>query len=441
MSWCDTTTNSARLALGSGPAEVIDDVLAQSPDGRYLVATQSGQAHLLDALLGSRVNLSELGADVRQLRTDYAPHRSLSFDAQGRLLAYLRRRDGTSQIVVRDLSSGSERSYSPGVGEVFRLRLSADARHVTFDAVRSDTNHNGRLDWPTPERAASERVCEAPALPRFRSFDSQGRGDQVVRGVVSMTDGSVRDVPELLSPLAAGLLVRESDGSLKLEVSGKRTPLAPADCAGRVLFADTERGLVLATCAPPQPRASRRLPPATTSGKREVWLFGQGLAKNLHVEVYATSTDQEAVAGARLVPLYPGSQATLVDLERRELLPLEPGSRVLTTNAALALIWRDHDIFRYDALTQTEERLAHGVARNPDLLRTGKSVLLSPFVIVGLDGPAWASPEHPLALTENGHVLTGSTEQAGQTNGTASAIQGPLRWVDARLPPSDGPPR
>jgi hypothetical protein len=236
--------------------------------------------------------------------------------------------------------------------------------------------------------------------------------------------------------------LRESDGSLKLDQAGKRSPLAPASCAGRVLFADAERGLVLAACVPPPPKKSRGAAAPVPSGKRDVWLFGAGYAKNLQSELYETTTDREAVVGARLVPLYPGSDASLLDLERRELLPLAAGSRVVTTSGALALIWRDSDLFRYDASAKTEQRLAHGVLKNPDLLLVGSSVLLSPFVIVGLNGPALSGPSHALALTTNGFVLTGSADGATATAGPSrSGIGGPLHWVDARLPPPDGPPR
>jgi len=131
----------------------------------------------------------------------------------------------------------------------------------------------------------------------------------------------------------------------------------------------------------------------------------------------------------------------LLDLERRELLPLPAGSRVITTRGALALIWRENDVLRYDAQTKTEERLAHGVAKSPELLQSGASVLLSPFVIVGLEGPAFSSPARPLALTASGFVLTPTSAPAGGGAGAPGGIPGPLHWVDARLPLPDGPPR
>jgi len=441
---CEGEPKTAKLVIGSGTGEPIDDLLAVDASGRFVVIARTGRAELVDTLLGTRVDLSELGADTRRVRADYAPHRSLSFDPSGRRLAYLRKRGTTSELVVRNLETSSEQAFAAGPGEVLSLRLSADARYVSFEALREDTNHNGKLDWPAPEDTARPSACERPALPKFRSFAYQGRGDALVGGVVTLDSGAVRDVPGLITTLGPSLLVRGTDGSLELDRSGKRFRLAPSSCSARVLFADAERELVVASCAPPPPKKRRGLPLPAPTGKREVWLFGPGLAKNLQIELYETSTDREALTGVRLVPLYPGSEAALLDLERRELLPLQSGSRVVATSGGLAVIWRDSDLYRYDAQTKTEQRLAHGVQKNPDLLQTGATILLSPFVIVGAAGPALAAPPRPLALTAAGAVLT-SFDAAGA--GAASpprgggAIEGPLHWLDARLPPSDGPPR
>ena len=445
---CEAESKTARLVLGSGSGEPLDDVLAQDPNGRYLVTLREGRADLVDATSMTRVGLAELGADVRRVRADYATHRTLSFDAQGRYLAYVRLQNSGSQIVVRKLDDGSEQAFTSGPGEVFRLQLSPDARHVSFEVLREDTNHNGKLDWPAPEETAPKNGCERPGLPRFRSFAYQGRGDALTRAVISLPSGTLRDLPELVTPLGASLLVREADGSLRLDLAGKRTALSPASCGAHVLFADADRGLVLATCAPPAPapapapaKRSRHAPATPPTGKREVWLFGSGFAKNLQSELYETSTDRAAVSGARLVPLYPGSDANLLDLDRREVLPLPAGSRVITTSGPLALIWRDADLYRYDVTTKTELRLAHGVLKNPDLLQAGSSALLSPFVIVGCDGPALASPPRALALSASGFVLTSTSPTSAPSQPAGRApINGPLHWVDARLPPPDGPP-
>jgi hypothetical protein len=435
---CDGQPKAARLVLGSGTGEEIEDVLARDASGRYVIVLQAGRAVLIDALGGTRVDLSELGADVRRLRADYAEHRSLSFDPSGTYLAYLKRAGGQPTIIVRELASGRERSFAAGPGDLLSLRLSADARYVGFEALREDSNHNGKLDWPAPEDVTRGSVCDKPALPRLRSFAYQGRGDALVRGVLALDGGGLRDVPELVTPLGSSLLLRAADGSLLLDRAGKRSQLAPPSCGGRVLFADAERELVLATCAPPPPppKKGRSLPAAPPSGKREVWLFGAGFAKNLKSELYETSTDRDAVIGARLVPIYPGSEAALLDLERRELLPLPTGSRVLITTGTVAVLWQGSDLFRYDAVTKRQEPLAHGVLKNPDFLQAGPTILLSPFVIVAGNAPALTTPGPALALTAGGMVLVPTSKRAATHQ---IAIEGPLHWLDARPVVTSGP--
>lgn len=425
---CQGLPGEKRLVLGSGPGEAVEDVYASDPTGRYLIASLSGVAWLIDTLTGAREDLTALGADVRRARVDYATHRALGFSADGQLLVYLRHQAGKASIVLRQLESGTERAFPAIAGDVLRLELSADARYVSFDALREDTNKNGKLDWPVPEEPAAKVACEPEKLPRFRSFTYQGRGDQPTRALLSTSDGSLRDVPGLVTPLGESALARDPDGSLKLDQRGKRSPLAPASCEGRVLFADAARQLALVTCTLPK-----------KPGKREVWLFGPGYSKNLRVELYETSTDRQAQSSVRLVPLYPGSESALVDLERRELLPLPAGSRVVAVAGEHALLWRGTELTSYDARTKAERPVARGVTRNPDLLQTGPALLLTPFVVVGAEPPALASPtDRPLALTNQGHVL-GAAPAPGVP--PASAIEGPLHWLDARVPPPDGPPR
>jgi hypothetical protein len=100
-----------------------------------------------------------------------------------------------------------------------------------------------------------------------------------------------------------------------------------------------------------------------------------------------------------------------------------------------ALLWRGNDLYRYDARTKAETRIAQGVLKNPDLLQVGGATLLSPFVLLSDGSPVLRSPnERPLALSATGHVLAGNQAPASTAPAASSdAVQGPLRWLDARL--------
>ncbi len=433
---CEGEPAIAKLVLGAGAGEVIDSFEAADESGRYVIVTRAGTTQLIDAVSGARTDLSALGADLRRERADYAPHRALSFDRAGRQLAYLRGR-AKQELVVRDLEGAGERTFPVGAGEIFRLQHSADGRYIELYALRDDTNGNGKLDWPVPVEA-TPRPCRAKPVPQFRSFGHQGRGDTPTRAVLDLKSGKLRDVPDLVTTLGSSLLVRAADGSLQLDVEGKRQALVPTSCAARVVFADADRGSVLATCQPPKKKKGKSAPPP--SGKAELWLFAPGLAKNLQVELYETAVDRAATTGSRLVAVYPGSASALLDLERRELLPLPAGSRVLTTVGTRALVWRNHDLYLFDVTSRAEEPLARGVSKSPELLRAGSTVLLTPFVVLGAAGPALQAPLGALAVSVSGHALVPASNEAATGQATSDALRGPLHWVDARLPPPDGPP-
>lgn len=415
---CQGEPQEARLFVGERAGERFERLLAHDVTGRYVALEAGSQAWLIDTYGSNRFSLSDAGADVRRARADFAPHRSLSFDAQGEHLAYLRRGTAGTEIVVRRLSDGTEHSCSAGPGDIYSLRIAADASLVSFEALRRDSNGNGKLDWPAPEDTAP--AC-APHSLRFRAYAD--RADAPVRGICKLGEAFARDVPELVYPLGDALLTRRVNGDLTLSAGSGLSSMAPAACNGRVLFAEEARQLLLVACELPK-----------KPGKREVWLTGPTLAKNLKVEVAATEVDRQPVRNARLVPLYPGAESTLLDLDTRELIPLEAGTRVLAVDGADALLWRGDEIWTISADTKRKQRLASGVVAVPSFLASDHYVLLSPFLVTRPSGPSFElTDEAHLALSSTGHVLTGAT--APRADGS---IQGPLRWRDARVPSLDG---
>src|SRR6185295_16398863 len=105
------------------------------------------------------------------------------------------------------------------------------------------------------------------------------------------------------------------DGRLVLERASGSLVLAEGRCGARVLHADParERLLVACTAAP---------------GRSPVRLLGPRLRLDLGVSVEPRSVDRAPEATPRLVALQPGADDVLVDLERQELVRLEPSSTV-----------------------------------------------------------------------------------------------------------------
>jgi len=139
------------------------------------------------------VDLSALGADSRLSAESNLALRALDFDAKSEQLLYVRPGASGSRIVLRRLSDGSERELDPGPGEVWRARFDPGGAFAVLQMITSDSNKNGKLDFPAPlltapracgdNLAHSERgrvaatglrrfYCHSSAAPRFTSPSS-----------------------------------------------------------------------------------------------------------------------------------------------------------------------------------------------------------------------------------------------------------------------------
>ncbi|MBN1612739.1 MAG: hypothetical protein JW940_39315 [Polyangiaceae bacterium] len=413
------------FVLGSGPGEAIDALAAQDSSGRHVVIAQQGRLLLVDTQTAARTDLTALGADDRSDALAFVQHRSLAFDPDGRRLAYLRRDPGPYTqgrrvlVVVRDLSSGTEREIKAGLGEPWRVRFSPDGRELVLEVIARDTNGNGRLEWPVPRSKVNRWRCHGPIAPYPVWTD---RGDRPATRVVSVDTGKARSVVGWISSLGDQDLVRDFEGRLLLVRGSARSMLMDKECGGVMLYADPSRRLSLVACSAETPRAS-------------VWLVGPGLRRDLEIDVQPTSMDYLPERLTRLFILYPGADAVLVDMERRSLARLTPGDDVVATSGALALVRRGTDLVVYDADSGQERKLgapldAFGptllagsivfvpplVVRLPEV-RTGKTASSEPSVL----GKA---PGAVLGLNLNGHLLIPSAPPTDD-----APAQGPLHWV------------
>jgi hypothetical protein len=415
------------FVLGSGPGEAIDALALEDSSGRHVVIAQQGRLLLVDTEAGARVDLTALGADDRSDALAFVPHRSLTFDPEGRRLAYLRRDPGPythgrrALVVVRDLSSGAEREINTGLGEPWRLRFSPDGRELVLEVIAEDTNGNGRLEWPVPESKVNRWRCHGP-VARYPVWTD--RGDRPATRVVSVDTGKARNVIGWMASLGDQDLVRDFERRLLLVRGSARSTLMDQDCGGVMLYADPSRRLALVACSAETPRAS-------------VWLVGPGLRRDLELDVQPTSIDYLPDRLTRLFTLYPGADAVLVDLERRSLAKLAAGDDVVTTSASVALVRRGKDLVAHDVDSGQERTLASPLDPFGPTLFAGSVAFVPPFVVrlpearVGNTAGAGVSvlgkgPVSVLGLNQNGHLLTPSTPPTDD-----APAQGPLRWVDA----------
>jgi hypothetical protein len=405
---------SAKLALSDRAPVPIEAYFDADPSGRFVLAQADGHVVLFDSVTSARSDMTELGADCR-LDVDERPgHRAFAFSPDGTRLAYLRRSDGKLDVALRVLESGAETAFDPGVSEIFRIDFDATGNRLVLEVVALDTNKNGRLDWPFPLARATRPACASP----LRRFAARYRtGDATVPIVLTLADRSTRPVPDLVTLLDEGPVIRRASGELALEpATSKPAVLATSQCGGRVLFADASKNLLLVGC-----------PGTKAPGRAEVQLVARGYLKRLGVAVQPTELDARAVAERRIVPLYPGGETLLLDLVQREPHVLKPGDLVIHTDVTRALVRRRDRLFVYDVETRSEQELDVTLGPLPYVLTQGPYAVVTPAVVDVRAGKlAGTTRERPLALSRSGRILVA----AGGGPSAERLARGPLVWKD-----------
>ncbi len=400
----------AYLLTGAGPGHPIDELLAADPTGRWLVLREEGRPWLVDTTGTNRVDLEALGADSRSDAIPYADHRSFTFDAAGTKLAYVRERASGTEIVVRTLASGDERIVVPGPGKLWRARLDMTGNWVVVEMITEDTSGNGRLGWPVPERERLPHRCAGP-LPRYAAW--QDRGDQPATLVAPASGGRAKLMTSLVAPLRDRLLVRLPGGEIYTRTwRGKRVRFGDGECLGHLVHADVDRELALFACEQEE-------------GRPLLELRGPGYRQQLEIPVAGQAVRTWPTANPRLVPIYPGQDALLVDFARKSTVPLKPRDTVLGVVDAHALVRREDHLVLVDVDATSERPLAALPDAIPDILIQEPVVVVSPLVIDVARGEVLGTiSRRPLAATTDGHVLV---VLGAEASADRLAI-GPLQW-------------
>jgi hypothetical protein len=399
-----------RYLIAPGGRELSHDgVLGADARGRYVLLMRGGALILWDSQTDGRVDLSANGADARLSAESMSALRTADFDALGQSLLYVRLGSDGPRVVIRSLQDGSERTLEAGPGAIWRARFDRGGAFVVVELLSADSNKNGRADFPAP-LLSTPRACSAgPAL--FHTWVE--RGDRPETVLLPLNGGPALHEPDLVFPVGDALLLRDESGALFLERAGKKRILAPAACKARVVHADVARDLFVLGCAQ-----------AKKTGRVSLELVGVAGRKALGIELASVESDREPDGSPRLVALYPGTDTVLLDAEKGELLPLQPGDSVLTVRAALALVRRGGALLIYDADTRTEHALPGTLDRYPQVLLSAPYAFVSPL-LVNLDAAAVVgqSKRHALALSNTGQLLLSDADPDA-----SGLTHGPLHW-------------
>jgi hypothetical protein len=387
-----------------GPGAAVEAFLGSDPSGRFVAFVREGRAVLRDTT--TRVD-TDLPADTRDDLGPFVPPRAVRFDPTGRRLLYLRRPDLGGKVVVHELATGAEAVIDPGGGELWRAEFDPSGDEVVTRVVVADTNGNGAIDWPVRPAKKTWMRCAGP-LPRYAVWERPG--DEAIVRVAKATGGIARDAPGLVVPMGDALVVREADGALvRIEANGRKVPIARKGCDAHLLHADAARGLLLLTCLDPK-------------GKAEAVLVGHGPAKPLALGLSVAPGDHVFDGAPRLVPLHPGNEAALVDLDRSEVEMLTTGDRVLATSSARALVLRGRSLVVHE-LGGSDKTLGE-VLPLAHIVRSGPVFYVPPFVVDVARGELIGRSEEPaLAVSSDGALLVSE-----ETADAAHFAVGPLSW-------------
>ncbi len=392
-----------------GPGTKIDSFDGSDPSGRWVAFEREGRLVLSDTTTRVDVDLSDLGADDRDDQNPFLHPRAVAFDPTGRRMLYLRRRTSGSDVVVRELSTGAEAIVDPGPGEVFRADFDPSGDWVVLRVVTADTNGNGRLDWPTREAKAPFMRCTGP-IPRHPVWERPG--DEGVTRAARVTGGTAVDAPGLVVPFGAALVERDAEGAFVLaEPNGSRSPFVPKSCEPHLLHVDAVRGVALATCA-------------KKNGHADAELVARNYRKILGLELSSAAGDRWVSGAPRLVPLHPGIDAVLVDLERRQIEWLMPNDKILLTAGDHALVLRGRTLVVHE-LGGAEHQFPGTVSPLEHTVRSGTVMVVPPFVVdVATGALLGKTGARALAVASDGAVLAAE----GRAADAAHLAVGPLSW-------------
>jgi hypothetical protein len=403
------------LEFASGEEQVIDELLASSPDGRWLVLRLQGHVELYDSLSGTRRDLTALGADTRSEPNEIATHRVLAFTPT--TLFYVRTRDDGAELVRQTLEDGSERVLYTSPDPIARLRLDPAGKLATLNVARAQNAKNGRFIWP-------HRLDDAPSpcrTPLSRYLAPNPAADAFSTVVVDIETGHAELVEGLAGIYGDAVVRREADGSLWIVRGKARHRVSDKTCAGRLLLSDVASETLLVGCV--IEKRPGRLNVVAISGNGRKSLNVELERQSLDIEV-ALLGDEPVRPSERLVTLYPGADCVLFDTQKRELHRLRAGDVVLDSAGARALVRRGKTLLFFDADTGTETALPETLDAFATLIVSGPLVFATPWVIDVQNGRVLGRVSGKgLALSNAGAVLVPATTATDQT-----LDEGPLTW-------------
>ena len=388
----------------AGRSDTIDALLRSDESGRYLIVLNDGRAWLLDAQAKTKIELTSLTPD---LEGDSLPdHRSFAFSDRG-LVILSARQDVDAYYLPLPLAASNNKE-SPlahalplEFGKHPIWRIDAGKGHATaFSIGEGQTSQ----DWPVPKATGPIHRCQG-TVPSYSAFArlSSYRPDRDISHFWLKLPEHVDNSQRLVADPAPGYIMahqggwvrREDSGRLVLVSNGTQKQIASERCGARILHSDETTGLFVAACEDYSPVATktppknkRRSPPKY---RFDLYLLRPGFVRSLSADTARTGVDVRGQFPARFVPLRPGSTAALVDLQTRQLVPLDPSAYVLSAGNHHALLRDDSGLKLWSP--RGTENLDYPVSSLSRVLNAGTATVIDDrLFLLGDSFSTWKLP-------------------------------------------------
>lgn len=219
------------VVRGAGEGEAIESLVGYTRDGRWLVALRAGKLSLLDARSGTWSDLA--GADVRDDGVPLGPHRAASIARAGDRMTYFK---DDETIVVRELSTGTENVVKVPGARVWRVEVEPLGHWALVYAIRTDSDKDGALTWPSVRTSLSDRDCRGPIMSYSTGGWAGDKPDELWLELATATLAPAR---------APGLPAEPDDQADPEHGTHDGRPVLAKDRTGRLLLgpAEDDRGI------------------------------------------------------------------------------------------------------------------------------------------------------------------------------------------------------
>jgi hypothetical protein len=292
---------------------------------------------------------------------------------------------------------------------VWRIRFDASGQYLVSQEVLEDSNRNGRLSWPMPERKLSDTRCrtQIPAFPAFLAS-----GDDADTTIAPVRGGKARKVPGFITGLGRSVIVKAPNGTLSASDGAHTHSIGSTDCNAQIVAIAPEYDRILVGCRDNKGRATLEIDSLANTQK-------------LDLDVPYSSVDRVIPESTPCIPVYSGARSALVDLASARVLPLEDRDQVLAQGQAGVIIRRGSTIILYALDSKKQTRLLESVPAGTRLIMGAGVVALGKSVVSASEGRVLGNLGKPaLALASNGCGLVA----LGELPKTDSFPRGPLGW-------------